>query len=79
MYHPTNHSSIFYFCQFVDKFNELKEAALSGLQGGTDKKGSGEGKTLPNGVQEKETNGSPRNHARVGQVKKFEGSLSSWL
>lgn len=47
--------------KFVEKFNELKEATL---QGGTDKKGSGEGKTLPNGIQEKETNGSPRNHAR---------------
>lgn len=48
--------------QFVEKFNELKEAALAG---GTDKKAAGEGKPLPNGVQEKETNGSPRNHARV--------------
>ncbi|PIK37620.1 putative homer protein-like 2 isoform X2 [Apostichopus japonicus] len=47
--------------KFVEKFNELKEAALAG---GTDKKAAGEGKPLPNGVQEKETNGSPRNHAR---------------
>lgn len=66
-YHFTIQTILFTFWQFVEKFNELKEATL---QGGTDKKGSGEGKTLPNGIQEKETNGSPRNHARVRKKKK---------
>lgn len=49
--------------KFVEKFDELKEATVSGLKG-TEKKGVGDGKALPNGVQDKETNGSPRNHAR---------------